>query len=683
MFALLTALVFQDPAFARAESLLAARRPLEASQVAAALVQRRPRDARAYLLLGRAHYARPVIGRYAALAAFRRAAELAPQDPEPLWWQMEVGVFLGSDEGEVMVREAALRILAIDPHYRDTWHRFQQLYRNPEIWARAESALAHHPDDVAALERRAEIAIALEQPDRADALLARVLARRHPHVTAYLRRAEANFVAGRPVAGQAWFDSALAYADLDTAGVLWDAFWMVASPEEVARHDTTPPGALGAFFAAFWGRRDPDLLTPGNERVAEHFERLAYSRRYFRLLHPFNQYHRSRAARTRALSGALDELAVLPRVAPDLFTARSTDSVAARARSPAGLLSVEQALGDDRMERSAYALAGLDARGLLWVRHGRPDVRVAQSPDAFSTAILHTVSALDAESWGYYTADGPVSVAFYRGTGGTQTAGRFASDALVPSGDFVFRPMFASQAVATVALLQSDRTTVPAPLTLVAWSAFFRSAEVGLSDAYYRTAADSAALVLWDSIGGEIARAAGAGPLLVTVAPGAYPFGLDARDSGQLARHRGITAIPRFRPGALSLSSLIIAAADTLAGREASLAAMPGDLAYAAGAPLAAYAEIYGLAADAAGRARFRVRYTFAPVQGLLARVFSSVGTTTFEFDRETDARGTVTEGLVLAPGRIPPGRYRVGLAVTDLATDVKSETATVEVTVR
>src|SRR5512134_534985 len=100
MIALALLLAAQQPDFARAESLLAAGRAFDAAQVAARVVARRPHDAAARLLLGRAHLARPVVGRYAALAAFRAAARLAPEDPAPLYWQSEVGLLLGSDEGE-------------------------------------------------------------------------------------------------------------------------------------------------------------------------------------------------------------------------------------------------------------------------------------------------------------------------------------------------------------------------------------------------------------------------------------------------------------------------------------------------------------------------------------------------------------------------------------------------------
>src|SRR5215467_9389895 len=158
MLPLLLLLLPQDSLAARAESLLAAHDLPAARRVAEQLISAHPADASAHLLLGRVLYAWPVVGRYAALAEFKTAARLAPQDPEPLYWQIRVGQYLGSDEGERMVREAILKIFAIAPDYKDCWALFQRLYHNADIRQRAESALARHPDDVVALQHRAVIA---------------------------------------------------------------------------------------------------------------------------------------------------------------------------------------------------------------------------------------------------------------------------------------------------------------------------------------------------------------------------------------------------------------------------------------------------------------------------------------------------------------------------------------------
>jgi len=612
MLALLLAIAtLQDSAIARAQSLLAA---------------------------GRAQFARPVIGRYAALEAFRAAARLDPTNPEPLYWQMQVGFYLGSDEGDVLAREAILKILALTPDYQDVWERFQTVYRNPKIWRRADRALAQHAEDVGALERRAELAIALDEPQRADSLAAEVLRRRAPapYVPGYLLRAEASFDAGRDASGHAWYDSALAYADADSSGAMWDAVWMIASPAEVRAQDSTPPGERRRFFERFWTKRDPNLLTPGNERIAEHFRRFAYARRSFRLLHPLNLYHRSPRYRALVMATQRDFLQQVAQQDP------------------------------------SSALAGLDARGLIYIRHGPPDRLLLGIFDPLNP-VGGAASPLDVEGWLYQTPAGALTIGFRRASGSLM--------ANVAAGDFIFLPTNRRQARSTRIALQTDRSTVPAPLEARVWSAFFKNADLGLTDAYYKAQGDSAAVVLWDAVG-EAVRASGPGLLQVTVPPGGYALGLDVDSAGVLGRARRDVVVPPFSLVDLGLSSLALAPASELLDRDATLRAMPADLVYPTGMPLAAYVEIYGLTTDRDGRSQYRVRYTFEPVRSLAARLLRSARAVVFEFERDAPTPGAA-ERLVIEPDKLPAGRYRVTVAVTDLRRNVKSESVALEVTIR
>src|SRR4051812_4558500 len=124
VLALALALVVQS-SITRAESSLAAGDVRQALKLATQIVQQQPRDPAAHMLLGRVHYARPVVGRFPALEEFRTAARLAPNDPEPLYWQMKVGFYLRGDDGEIVAREALLALFAVTPNYLDTWERFR------------------------------------------------------------------------------------------------------------------------------------------------------------------------------------------------------------------------------------------------------------------------------------------------------------------------------------------------------------------------------------------------------------------------------------------------------------------------------------------------------------------------------------------------------------------------------
>ncbi len=651
--ALLLTLAAQDTGYARAESLLAAHDLPAARRAAEQFVMAYPRDARAHLILGRVWLAWPVIGRYTALSEFRIATKLAPGDPQPLYGQVRVGQYLGSDEGEWIVREAILKIFMLTPNYEDCWALFEQIYHNDNIWRRADQALARHPDDVLALERRAQIAIALGEPARADSLAALVLARRAPHVPAYLRRAEAAFNAGRDSAGLAWYDSALVYADLDSTGALWDHVWMIASKVEADRLEAITPEGRRGFFEGFWGHRDPNLLTPQNERIAEHSRRLVEVRRMFKLLHPFVRFHRSPYARALAASYVRDSQLALLKEGGSPF-----DSL-----SPAGLfLSDLRDYNDTVGHLSVYGRANLSARGLVWLRHGRPDYW----DQAGSFFAVH--------EWTYYTPDGPLKVRFHG------IPGAFGAH-----GDYIIAPPRTRREARQLnMLLTTDRSTLPAQLEARGWSAFFKSDQVGNTDLYVRTEPETAAVVLWDTGGAwEIARAAGAGLLAVTAPPGLYGLGLDVDSSGTLGRIRQAVRLPAYSWASLGLSSLILATADTLSDRETTLHGMPAALVYPSGHPLAAFAEIYGLSQDGWDRATYRVRYTFTPLRSIVARVFGGGSPVVFEFERQGAWQGTIPERLVIEPGRLPPGRYRVTLAVTDVPSNVKSETVAVEITIR
>ena len=618
-----------DSLHARAESLLNARDLDGARMVAERLVAGHPGDARAHLLLGRVWYAWPVTGRYAALGQFRQAARLAPLDPEPLYWQVRVGQYLRADDGEGIAREAMLRIFALTPDYADCWSLFERMYHNADIWRRADRALARHPASLVALERRARIAIALDEPDRADSLTDVILGRHSPDVSAYLLRAEAAFNAGRDRAGYAWYDSALAHAETDSTDALWNDVWMIASPAEVAREHAIPPGELRGFFTWFWGTRDPNLVTLKNERIAEHYRRLAHVRRMFHLLHPWGRYHHSAFARALQVYGD-------------------------------GVLQQNAGTGDDIQFQ-----AGLDTRGLLWVRHGPPELRQTGVLDPIRG--IAGLEPLD-EGWVYSTPEGDVVLSFTsHGGGDTRTL-----------------PFTARQLEGQRRLLETDRTTLPAPLEAGGWSAFFKSADPGNTDFYVRTDPERAAVVLWDTGNAEpVVRASGIGLLRLSAPPSLYRLGLDVDSAGQLGRVRQPVRLPAFSGAVPSISSLVLTAGDSLGDRESTLAGMPPDLRYASGTALSTYAELYGLGRGEDGRARYLVRYTFQPLRGFMARVLEGSSPVVFEFTREAEWRERLAEQLVIQPGRLPPGRYRVTLAVTDLPSNVKSETVALDITVR
>jgi hypothetical protein len=215
-----------------------------------------------------------------------------------------------------------------------------------------------------------------------------------------------------------------------------------------------------------------------------------------------------------------------------------------------------------------------------------------------------------------------------------------------------------------------------------AWSALFQSRELGLTDVYYKAKGDAIAVDLW-SLAGDLdpVRARGTDLVALTVPPGRYDLGLDVDSAGVLGRVRRQVVVPSFSVVELGLSSLVLAPSAQLLDREPALHGMPADLRYRAGVPLASYVEIYGLTADRNGRSHYRLQYAFMPLRSLVARLFSTRAVV-LEFDRETES-STSFERLIIEPDRLPAGRYRVTLSVTDHTRNVKSESVALEIEIR
>jgi hypothetical protein len=485
-----------------------------------------------------------------------------------------------------------------------------------------------------------------------------VLSATGPSSSVFLLRSEAAFLANRDSIGQAWHDSAVAYAHRDTTGALWERARLIASEEESRTYERLEPADRREFFTGFWGSRDPNLLTPINERLGEQTRRVAEARRMFRLLHPQRMFYRSAAYRALAWFEQRRWLFDLASDAPEVVG----EGHSGAAESRAAALDYQSSMGTWAF--LAYR-AGLDARGLTFVRHGRPDVRVPCNPDPLrSIDISNCAGILTVEGWLYRTPDGPLSVGF----GGAE----------------YFMPVSNRQVRDISTLLRSDRSGLPAPLETQATVAFFRGDLLGSTDAYYRVGGDSAAVALWESTGREQARDAGRALLKVRAPAGTYRFGLDVDSSGLLGRDRGAVTLPWFDGGELKLSSLVLAVHGDSTNREGRLRAMPPDLVFDAGAALATYAEVYGLPPPGTdGRVHYRARYTFAPERSFIGRVLRPVTPVTFEFERSASGWPFIVEQLTLEPGRVPAGRYRVTLAVTDVERNVKSETVAIVVTIR
>jgi GWxTD domain-containing protein len=645
-----------DSLFARAESLLAAGRLGPARELAERLVRGAPADTRALLLLGRIHLAWPVYGRFHAESLFMRAAALEPHNPEPWYWLGHVGLALGGDDGEMIARPALVRLLALDPGYRDGWALWLRLYRGDRERRDAVTALARHDGAFPADVRRGLLLIELRRFDSAAALLTRAALRqpRDPEPHALLARA--LYEAGRDSAAADAYDAALRLAHRDTAGVLWLQVRSIASPGERAHYEALDPGGREAFLRQFWARRDPNLFTAVNERLGEHFRRYGEARRGYALLHPNAKYHRSRT--WRALAGGVGGLPA-PDFAP-LIDGTAAFSCAGDARGLRDELAVVWGTGRPRAEREETPNLedGLDDRGRIWVRYGRPDQRF--------------VLGVDAETWCYQTPRGALRVTFMRRTGGWGA-----------SGDLVVTPVRSGEAEAAAYLLATDRPTLsPDQLRFTFWPASFRRRAGTATELVLFPESVTAIAVLVNENGVVVARDTATNrPLRLVAPPGGYLLLIDGERAGRVGRYRGSVPLPAYPGGALSVSGLLAAPGHTPARRDSLEAAAPAALVLPAERPLRLYAEVYGLE-PRHGAVRYEATYRFERLdRGALGLGRRRV--TAISFVRELPAAEWHAESIVVDPGRLPRGRYRVQLDVRDPVRGERAASSTLEFRLR
>ncbi|MDH3495297.1 MAG: GWxTD domain-containing protein [Gemmatimonadota bacterium] len=646
---------------ARAESLLVQGRLPEARRLLEQADRHTPDDPDILMLLGRVHLEWPVVGRFKAWRLFDRAAELRPDDPEPRYQQMRVGLRLGGADGERLTRDAILRVLAILPEYRDVWDTWRSLYRGPGHRRRAVAVLAAYRDPVAT-HRLAALWIELEAYAEADSALATLTARDPGDPGPWALRAQAALERGDTAAGVAHYDRAVAAAARDTAQVLWRQIAPIASPREEGEYAVATPQSRPAFFRAFWARRDPDLTTPVNERLVEHFARLRRARRDFPLLHPTSRFHEAPSWRT--LQGAV--AGTVLQQSREFFSG----SQVIPGRSVFEDELQELGLGVDVRDLpepepiTRYRRLGFDGRGLIYVRFGRPDHRYVAPRGG------------DVEGWRYRVDRRTVTVIFARAT----AAASFRGGPLM-GGDFVVYPTSLRELHNAALMLERDESSIRADRRLAAWVAFFRAADAtaaaaGLQDVLLGIAADTAAVAAWDPQDREVARTHGPTPLTITLRHGRYRFGADARVDGALGRLRGSMDVPALAPGWLAVSSLLAAVtSEPTPDRQAMARHMPADVVLRRGGrPLTLFAEVYDLP-DADGVARYEAHYTFEPVGG--------GPSVTFAFPRTVPAGVVVIERLLVEPGQVPPGAYRITLRVRDHVLGLTAPAVTLLITLR
>jgi len=635
---------------ALAESLLLAGKLQPALRLAEQQARAHPDDPHALTLLGRIRLAWPAFGRYQADTLLTRAAALDTADPEPCYYLGLVGLKLAGDDGEAIARRGLGCAIARNPDYRDAWALWTTLYRDAGDRSEMVDILTRHGGSPSADLWRAGLMVELRRYDEAAPILESLARARpdDPAPRAWLARA--LYEQGRDSEASAMYDQALAHACADTGEVLWHQVRSIATPGERSAYAVAGATGREALLRVFWASRNPDLAAPLNARVGEHFRRLAKAHRLFALLHPQSRYHHSRARRT-VLGGlgapsGIDLEAIRAGIAGQRQARVADQAVAA---GVAGRL-------DAPGEETENLEDGLDDRGRVLVRQGEPDERSVWSGDA--------------ETWRYARPEGELQVTFARRTadGG---------------GDEVVTPVVAGEYAAAQYLLSTDRPSLAATLRFSFWPAAFRSDTGHATELVLFPDQVRAIAALFDSTGREAARdSATDRPLRLLAPAGRYLLALDADRDGRSGRFRGTIPLPAYGWDSLAVSSLLVSSGDVAPQRPALEAAAPPALRLPADRPLRVYAEVYGLTA-AGGAVRYDAVYRFERAGGGFLGLRARSHVTTIAFNRERAEANPAIETLVIDPGRLPRGHYRLTLETHDTVRGTRAASAALEFDLR
>jgi hypothetical protein len=490
---------------------------------------------------------------------------------------------------------------------------------------------AGHP---AAQWHRAAVLVEAGRYEEAEAVLAGLIAGGRDDAAVWALRAQTAFEMGEAERGQSCYDVAVDRAASDSLHVLWRQVEAIAAPEEEARYRAAAPDDRAAFFRAFWTRREPDVTTPENERIAEHFTRLAHVRSWYQLEHPQGMYHRSPLYRTMfarsagSLRRVVGEITTGWHDAPlfDAAVGTDTSSALARIRDRTSQVDIRDLPEPDSTTR--YRQHRLDGRGLMYLRFGEPKRRFTQG--------------MELEVWHYEFGGRLAQVVF-----------------LETNGDMLMYPTRWTELHNAALMLERDSSSVEANVDADAWVAMFRGAEVGKQLVYVGALPDSGTVVLWDHEWNEVARVSGTSPFALQVRAGRHQVGIDLRTAEGLGRLRETVVVPYLWMRRPSLSSILVAPlADSGFTREDVARAMPGTKRLPVADTLALYAEIYELPADSLGLARYEVEYAFVPER--------EGRRVTIRFDRQVRAAPVIAERIRLLPGEVPPGKYRIVVTVRD-----------------
>jgi len=248
-------------------------------------LRRSPRDPQLLLGMGRALLGLPA-GGSRALEYLRRAALRDRTDPEIFYWKALAHIHMAQTETSTGNARAALRdlnrVLDLDPLHEDAWYRigtvqldsFEDLEAGRQAWRNQVDVYPAHMNARLSL---LMLDMGVGDWDSAIAIAEDIIARDPERYEAYPWLAGAYWKDGRTDEACAAFESCFPHLPDQERSLYFD-LGLVLSTAGIEEWSALSPAGREEYHRRYWEIRDPDPQTAANERLLEHWIRIAYAR---------------------------------------------------------------------------------------------------------------------------------------------------------------------------------------------------------------------------------------------------------------------------------------------------------------------------------------------------------------------------------------------------------------------
>lgn len=179
---------------------------------------------------------------------------------------------------EYDVGRAVDRVLELDPNYADAfrlmgnWYAdFWKDYEQAIIWYTRYMAL--RPGDSSLRSRLGIAYLMIEDYEKIMAKLLGFVEQNPDAIELMPIVAQASMKQEKPDMAMEFFQDYVSKLPAEER-LLYEDIRLVSSSEEIDEYEDTPEPERAAYLKRFWNDRDPDLSTPVNERLLEHYRRV-------------------------------------------------------------------------------------------------------------------------------------------------------------------------------------------------------------------------------------------------------------------------------------------------------------------------------------------------------------------------------------------------------------------------